>query len=119
MSLDRDDLFFRQFLDWYIGKTIYRVIDGRVPRHWWDIGPWPMPKLEEMIIEKITITKHGVYINDNIDVDAYDGGLYIDQYEAYKVYQCKKSYYGRRMERVEDEFKKFLKEHNMYELFYR
>lgn len=61
MSLDRDDLFFRQFLDWYIGKTIYRVIGGRVPRHWWDIGPWPMPKLEEMIIEKITITKHGVY----------------------------------------------------------
>ena len=49
----------------------------------------------------------------------YDGGLYIDQYEAYKVYQCEKSYYGRRMKRVEDEFKKFLKEHDMYELFYR
>lgn len=30
MSLDRDDLFFRQFLDWYIGKTIYRVISGMV-----------------------------------------------------------------------------------------
>ena len=46
MSLDVDDLFFRQFLDWYIGKAIYRVIGGRVPRHLWDIGPWPMPKLD-------------------------------------------------------------------------
>lgn len=117
MSLDRDDLFFRQFLDWYIGKTIYRVISGRVPRHWWDIGPWPMPKLEEMIIEKITITKHGVYINDNIDVD--DECLYIDKEEADAEYQYEKSYYNRKMKRVEDEFKKFLKEHDMYELFYR
>ena len=40
MSLDRDDLFFRQFLDWYIGKTIYRVIRGRVPKHCWNIGPY-------------------------------------------------------------------------------
>ena len=121
MSLDkddlRDDLFFRKFLNWYIGKTIYRVVDGRVPRQWWNIGPWPMPKLEEMIIEKITITKHGVYINDNINV--YDECLYIDKEEADAEYQSEKSYYGRRMKRVEDEFKKFLKEHDMYELFYR
>lgn len=89
MSLDVDDLFFRQFLDWYIGKAIYRVIGGRVPRHLWDIGSWPMPKLEEMIIEKITITKHGVYINDNIDV--YYECLYIDKEEADAEYQYEKS----------------------------
>lgn len=89
MSLDVDDLFFRQFLDWYIGKAIYRVIGGRVPRHLWDIGQWPMPKLEEMIIEKITITKHGVYINDNIDV--YYECLYIDKEEADAEYQYEKS----------------------------
>ena len=117
MSLDRDDLFFRQFLDWYIGKTIYRVICGRVPRHWWDIGPWLMPKLEELIIEKITITKHGVYINDSINV--CDECLYIDKEEANEEYQYENSYYNRKIKRVEDEFKKFLKEHDIYELFYR
>lgn len=39
MSLDRDDLFFRQFLDWYIGKTIYRVIVylKRSEKHPWII----------------------------------------------------------------------------------
>lgn len=117
MSLDRDDLFFRQFLDWYIGKTIYRVIRGRVPKHWWDIGPWLIPKLEELIIEKITITKHGVYINDSINV--YDECLYIDKKEADAEYQSGKSYYNRKMKRAENEFKNFLKEHDMYELFYR
>lgn len=117
MSLDRDDLFFRQFSDWYIGKTIYRVISGRVPNHWWDIGPWPMPKLEELIIEKIIITKHGVYINDGIDV--YDECLYIDKEEADAEYQSEKSYYNCKIKRAEDEFKNYLKEIGLYELFYR
>ena len=53
------------------------------------------------------------------NINVYDECLYIDKEEADAEYQSEKSYYGRRMKRVEDEFKKFLKEHDMYELFYR
>lgn len=113
----RDDLFFRQFLNWYIGKTIYIVIMGRVSEHWWDIGPWLMPKIEKLIIEKITITKHGVYINDSINV--YDECLYIDKEEADAEYQSEKYYYNRKIKRTEDEFENYLKETGLYELFYR
>lgn len=73
MSLERDDLFFRQFSDWYIGRTVYRIVEGQ---------------LQELVIEKVTITNRSVYIND--DIDLYEETVYADKEEAeesYKLYK--------------------------------
>ena len=73
MSLERDDMFFRQFSDWYIGRTMYRIIEG---------------KLQELVIEKVTVTNRSVYINDDIDINKET--VYADKEEAeesYKLYK--------------------------------
>ena len=73
MSLERDDMFFRQFSDWYIGRTVYRIIEG---------------KLQELVIEKVTVTNRSVYINDNIDIN--DETVYVDKEEAEESYRLYK-----------------------------
>ncbi|MCC2228518.1 hypothetical protein [Blautia fusiformis] len=73
MSLERDDMFFRQFSDWYIGRTVYRIIEG---------------KLQELVIEKVTVTNRSVYINDNIDIN--EETVYVDKEEAEESYRLYK-----------------------------
>lgn len=73
MSLERDDLFFRQFSDWYIGRTVYRIVEG---------------KLQELVIEKVTITNRSLYIND--DIDLYEETVYADKEEAEEEYRLYK-----------------------------
>lgn len=73
MSLERDDMFFRQFSDWYIGRTVYRIIEG---------------KLQELVIEKVTVTNRSVYINDNIDIN--EETVYLDKEEAEESYRLYK-----------------------------
>lgn len=73
MSLERDDMFFRQFSDWYIGRTVYRIIEG---------------KLQELVIEKVTVTNRSVYINDNIDIN--EETVYVNKEEAEESYRLYK-----------------------------
>lgn len=73
MSLERDDMFFRQFSDWYIGRTVYRIIEG---------------KLQELVIKKVTVTNRSVYINDNIDIN--EETVYADKEEAEESYRLYK-----------------------------
>ena len=73
MSLERDDMFFRQFSDWYIGRTVYRIIEG---------------KLQELVIEKVTVTNRSVYINYNIDKN--EENFYVDKEEAEESYRLYK-----------------------------
>lgn len=73
MSLERDDMFFRHFSDWYIGRTVYRIIEG---------------KLQELVIEKVTVTNRSVYINDNIDIN--EETVYVDKEEAEESYRLYK-----------------------------
>ena len=73
MSLERDDMGFRQFSDWYIGRTVYRIIEG---------------KLQELVIEKVTVTNRSVYINDNIDIN--EETVYVDKEEAEESYRLYK-----------------------------
>lgn len=73
MPLERDDMFFRQFSDWYIGRTVYRIIEG---------------KLQELVIEKVTVTNRSVYINDNIDIN--EETVYVDKEEAEESYRLYK-----------------------------
>nr|DAW29374.1 MAG TPA: hypothetical protein [Caudoviricetes sp.] len=73
MSLERDDMFFRQFSDWYIGRTVYRIIEG---------------KLQELVIEKVTVTNRSVYINDNIGIN--EETVYVDKEEAEESYRLYK-----------------------------
>ena len=73
MSLERDDLFFRQFSDWYIGRTVYRIVEGQ---------------LQKLTIEKVTITNRSLYIND--DIDLYEETVYADKEEAEESYELYK-----------------------------
>jgi hypothetical protein len=73
MSLERDDMFFRQFSDWYIGRTVYRIIEG---------------KFQELVIKKVTVTNRSVYINDNIDIN--EETVYADKEEAEESYRLYK-----------------------------
>jgi hypothetical protein len=66
-------MFFRQFSDWYIGRTVYRIIEG---------------KLQELVIEKVTVTNRSVYINDNIDIN--EETVYVDKEEAEESYRLYK-----------------------------
>ena len=66
-------MFFRQFSDWYIGRTVYRIIEG---------------KLQELVIEKVTVTNRSVYINDNIDIN--EETVYADKEEAEESYRLYK-----------------------------
>lgn len=102
MSLERDDMFFRQFTDWYIGKTAYRILRGRYPRSWDSIGVWMPPRLQEFTIEKVSITNRSVYIND--DIDLYEETIYTDREEAEESYELCKYDYEARLKSAKEEY---------------